>query len=871
MVQARRAKPSLAVETLELRDTPAGLFVTPDLITDPNLGPATTVLAVADFNGDSKQDFAVTNYASSNPSTVSIAFGNGDGTFAAATKYTVDVFAGTRAPEGVVAIDADGDTDLDLAVVLNEGSTNNVVIMVNDGAGVFTAGQVLTAGTNATHITSGDFNGDGRADLAVSNYGGGVSVFLNQPVGGFAAATNVSSGGTGGNVVVNADLDGDGDLDMAVANQIDGTVGILLNNGSGSFTFDRTLDAGQVGTTFLAAGDLNEDGLPDLVASNTFDPTTVTTGNTIRVFLSTGAGVFAAQPITTVGSAPTGVVIRDFNGDQLPDVIVGISSTGEVIALMNNGGGTLLAPVQYPAITGTNGLGAGDFNGDGRPDLAVTQYDSGDDVAILLNGLVGTSVALTGPATSTAGVPPTFTATVTPQTGGPVTSGFVSFLDGGDYLTTVAVTNGVASFSPVLAVGSHSIRAIYSDSVDLTWFGDEASPLAHTVQSGSGGGTATGFFAVGASNGSVRMVNAATGDVVGSNFRPLDSGGVQYTGLVSVALGDLNGDTVADLFVAAANPVGVQGLAAGKAGRVFVFDGAALLVGTPPALLHTFIPFATTAGPNGTTGAYVNGLNIATGDVDGNGSVELIAGSRGKTATAGLAEYGRLVAIQAGTDVDGSDDSNIGSTFTPFGATYQKGVVVAAGDQDGDGDVEIAVTRGGPVASTNPNKSVKLKAYRFTGQDLEELNLSGTGAAFAPFQGVTGAGGAVLERDARLAFVDPDGDGKSLLVFSALDPLSSPGNVRVRVAAYSVNTTTGLATLESTGSGGTASSYLVGTGVVNHAIASVGVTGSAASNLALITQTAQSGIAYLDPLTGSVLTGGFGLSVLDGGVTFDGI
>ncbi|WP_439631653.1 beta strand repeat-containing protein [Gemmata sp.] len=868
----RAPRTVLAVHPLERRDTPAGLFDAPATITDANLGPDTTVLAVADFNGDGKLDFAVTNYGSSNPSTVSVALGTGTGTFAAAAKFTVDASAGNRAPEGVVALDADGDADLDLAVVLNEGSTNNVVIMTNDGTGKFTAGQVLTAGTNATHVVAGDFNGDGRGDLAVSNYGGGVSVFLNQPAGGFAAAVTVSSGGTGGNVIVAADFDGDADLDLAVANQIDGTVGVLLNNGAGGFALAGTLDAGQLGTTFLAAGDLNEDGAPDLVASNTFDPTTNTTGNTIRAFFNTGGGTFAAQPPVTVDPAPTGVVIRDFNGDQLPDVVFGVSSTGEVAALMNNGGGNLLGQVPYAAITGANGLGAGDFNGDGRPDLAVTQYDSGDAVAVLANGLVGTTVTLAGPATSEVGTTPTFTATVTPASGGPVTTGFVSFLDGDDYLTTVAVTNGTASYAiPGLTAGAHAIRAIYSDAVDLTWFGDEATPLAHAVSGSTS--TAAGVLAVGASNGSVRLVDAATGAVVAANFRPLDApGGAQYTGLVSVALGDLNGDTVADVWVAAASPAGVRGLAADKAGRVFVYDGAALLAGTPPALLHTFTPFATTSGPGGTSGPYVNGLNIAAGDVDGNGSVELIAGTRGNVGAAGLVEYGRMVVVQAGTDADGSDDSNIGSTFTPFGPTYQKGVVVAVGDLDGDTAAEVAVTRGGPVAPGNPNKSIKLKVFRFTGQDLEELDLNGPAAgAFAPFQGAVAPGG-VLERDARVALVDPDGDGLHALVVTALDPLSAPGDVRVRVAAFAVDTGTGLATLTSTGpGGGAAKSYLVGTGVLNHAIAAVGVSGSGASNLALITQSAASGVAYLDPLSGAALAGGFGLSVLGGGVTIDGV
>ncbi|MCE9564160.1 MAG: hypothetical protein K8U57_19125 [Planctomycetes bacterium] len=391
---------------------------------------------------------------------------------------------------------------------------------------------------------------------------------------------------------------------------------------------------------------------------------------------------------------------------------------------------------------------------------------------------------------------------------------------------------------------------------------------------GSIANTTPGILAVGGSNGRVRILNAATGAVI-ANVRPLDVvGGSQYTGLIEVALGDFNFDGVADLVVAAANPAGVAGLATSMAGKAFVYDGAALTKGTL-TLNHTFTPFATTDGPAGKTGAYINGLNIATGDVNGDGRVDFIAGSRGGTGTAGLAEFGRLAVIEEGTDADGSDDSNIGSIQTPFGAGYQKGVVVAAGDLDGTLNTggfaqdEIAVTRGGPVAASNPNKTVKLKAYQFNGSDLSELNLSGTGSPFAPFAGI-GSGDTVLQRDARVAFVDTNADGKSDLVFSVLDRTTDPNNFQVRIAAFSVNTSTGLATAVSTGTG-PSKSYLVGTDIVDHAISNADPIGSGAEELALLTESASSGVQYLDPLTGSVLTGGFPLTIMTGGIALDGI
>ncbi len=374
----------------------------------------------------------------------------------------------------------------------------------------------------------------------------------------------------------------------------------------------------------------------------------------------------------------------------------------------------------------------------------------------------------------------------------------------------------------------------------------------------------TSILAVGGANGSVRILNGNGGGVLVSNFRPLDLvGGTQYKGLVEVTLGDINGDGVLDLFVAAANPIGVQGLDVTKAGKVFVYDGAALLSGTvPTTAIHVFTPFANTDGPDGKVGAYLNGLNIATGDVNADGFADLIAGTRGGTATAGNVEYGRLSVTMAGTDADGSDDSNIGSVVTPFGSTYSKGVVVAAGNLDGIGGDEIAATRGGPVASTNPNKSIKVKAYIFDGQDLVELDLNGSATgAFAPFP--------ELNRDGRLAFVDPDGDGQEELVFSALDR-TDPANTQIRVAVFDVDVLTGAATAVSAGTG-PSNSYLTGANIQDYAMTHADLNGDGASDLVLVTQTATSGVHFLDPLSGSSRPGDFNLNVLNGGVAADGI
>ncbi|MCE9563254.1 MAG: autotransporter-associated beta strand repeat-containing protein [Planctomycetes bacterium] len=370
-------------------------------------------------------------------------------------------------------------------------------------------------------------------------------------------------------------------------------------------------------------------------------------------------------------------------------------------------------------------------------------------------------------------------------------------------------------------------------------------------------------FAVGGSNGSVRLVSKA-GTVL-QTVSPISG----YTGLVSVALGEFNGDTVPDLAVAAANPAGVSGLTTSQAGKVFVYDGAALATGTL-TLIRSFTPFTNHDGPDGGNGVYTNGLNIAVGNVGGDSHDDIVAGTRGGNGgTSGQVEFGRLVVIDGASPV--GSNTIIGGIQTPFGKGYTKGVIVAAGNVDGVGGDEVAVTRGGPVNSKNASiQQIKVKVLQLKGAALTELPLAADGStAFSPFAGLSGAAKAI-NRDGRVSFVDSNGDGKDELVFTASDPLTNPANGQVRVGVYAidVHASKGAASIVSTGPD--AGTYVTGKAVVDHAITHVAATGLL-QNIAIITETASSGIVYLAPLTGVVQTGGFSLNILNGGVTIAGI
>jgi hypothetical protein len=223
-------------------------------------------VAVGDFNGDGHLDLAVANYGNplhGDPSSVSVLLGNGDGTFQAARS-----FAAGSGPRSVAVGDFNGDGKLDLvtanyAIDYCYGCTpieSDVRVLLGNGDGTFQAARSFAAGDRPVSVAVGDFNGDGRADLAVADYYGGVSVLLGNGDGTFQAARGFAAGTYPSSVAV-GDFDGDGLPDLAVANAQSNTVSVLLGNGDGSFQAARSFAAG-ISPQAVAVGDFNGDGLP---------------------------------------------------------------------------------------------------------------------------------------------------------------------------------------------------------------------------------------------------------------------------------------------------------------------------------------------------------------------------------------------------------------------------------------------------------------------------------------------------------------------------------------------------------------------------------------------------------------------------------
>jgi hypothetical protein len=663
-----------------------------------------TGIAVGDFNGDGIADLAVANNGSSE---VSVLLGKGDGTFQPQQTYPVGV-----QPSGVTVGDFNGDGIADLAIVNECGNGNGcqgtVSVLLGKGDGTFQPQQTYAVGANAIGVAVGDFNGDGIADLAVVNNGenpGTVSVLLGNGDGTFQLQQKYTTG-FGSNWVAISDFNGDGIADLAVTNN-GGTVSVLLGKGDGTFQAQQMYPTGYGPDFGIAVADFNGDGIADLAIDNSL-------ANTVIVLQGNGDGSFQSPQTYGVGAGPAGLAVADFNGDGVPDVATA-NANGNTASILLGGtvtsgqlqnvpvSGVGLQTIQSTYTTGTN----------------IYMGSVSNLVTVIESASTATSLSV-APNPAVAGQVVTLTATAT-SNGIPVTAGTVTFSNGQQVLATVQVVqaSGTAALKTRFAPGTFGLTAQYNGSFGfhpsqsgpqtLTVTGMEPTITTLTEQpDGNNFDFSASVFGFGSQvpAGTVGFVDTTDQVLLGtvmlagsgmSTFQPQQAYGV---GLISIgiAVADFNGDGFPDLATASNQN-----------------NTASVLLGKGDGTFQPQQTYATGTQPYGVATGDFNGDGFADLAVTNSGAPGTVSVLLGKgdgtfqpqqTYAVGNNPYGIAVADFNGDGIAdlaiaNSHDNAVGvllgigdGTFQPQQAytVGQDPAFVVVADFNGDGIADLAVT-----------------------------------------------------------------------------------------------------------------------------------------------------------------------------------
>jgi len=390
-------------------------------------------LTVGDFNGDGKSDLVV-GTGNTGTGNFSVLLGTGVSGLSTATNYFI--FDPSQLPVvGYLAVgDFNGDGKSDLVAAGNATQATAQAFLVALGSGsssLFSSTNLNISGGTfnlppnlstiyPTSVAIGDFNRDGKSDLALTTYSQGiVSVAFGNGTGGFGATTNFNVGLNPLSVVV-GDFNGDGKSDLATANFSSNNVSVLLGNGNGTF---GTATNFAVGTSpyALTVGDLDGNGSPDLAVTNfnsnnvsvLYNDSTQIIGNSINNSLTgtqwndTINGAGGADTLTGLGGADTFVFQFGQSlvsgADRITDFAIGtdkidlLSSTGLAInaptgfSRAANSAAATLANVVNNVFTDANGgLAGNQALGINRAALvSVTTAGIAGTYLVINNGIAG--------------------------------------------------------------------------------------------------------------------------------------------------------------------------------------------------------------------------------------------------------------------------------------------------------------------------------------------------------------------------------------------------------------------------------------------------------------------------------------------------
>jgi hypothetical protein len=327
-----------------------------------------SAIVLADFDGDTTPDLLV-----GDSRTVRFLKGRGDGSFrtpAAAMPAGLGVAA-------ILATKLNADDNMD-AIVVNDhdrlpGASGDILVLLGNGDGTFTSGATFTTGVGSESAVLGDFNRDGKTDVAVANAGSGdVNILLGDGTGNFTygQVPKVGAGTPEPVAIAAAEVSGDRLLDLIVLNRNTDSIAVLNGQLGGTFAAARAFPSGTAGSVpiSLALADMNADQKMDVVVANS-------RSSDASVLLGDGRGNFAAPRAFVSDVEPQAVAAFDVNSDTIPDIVTVNrgSATQNLGVLQGVGDGSLAAVEDVITQPSPTGLATGDVDNDGLPDLIVSE------------------------------------------------------------------------------------------------------------------------------------------------------------------------------------------------------------------------------------------------------------------------------------------------------------------------------------------------------------------------------------------------------------------------------------------------------------------------------------------------------------------
>ncbi len=286
-----------------------------------NLNPLD--IKMADLDMDGFVDIVVTNL---NSSDVSVYLNNGSGIFSTKTDYTT-----LPTPKSIDIQDLDGDGFFDL--VTGNLFEDRICILFNNGDGTFAPFIAKYAGHGTVSVALEDFNNDGNVDIMSTNFNRSIRILENTGGGSMESEKKLYDGRSGQGRSFWSDFNGDGLIDAVIATSVDypDFVSVVKNQGP---IFQTPADEYSTGPTprHIYSADIDGDGDMDILATHKLD----NYGHGISVLRNNGNGTFAEkEQYIVAGSAPTGILVADLDGDGTGDMIVANSDLSTISVFRN--------------------------------------------------------------------------------------------------------------------------------------------------------------------------------------------------------------------------------------------------------------------------------------------------------------------------------------------------------------------------------------------------------------------------------------------------------------------------------------------------------------------------------------------------------